>query len=490
MAKYRVQIDPPMPDRERIAASRDFDSLYKQYQTQSRFEFWRNIYRKPRNFAILVMVIAVGALVIESNQDEMRPTFRVQPLDTVVFSPPTLETLTLSAMDQQVVSIRTSGDASLIIPAFAWQDSAGNKIVDSVRLYVQLVSGAKEWFQAGLPRSDTGILRQLNALNVYALQDGKRLRLRPEKPIQVKWFLDEKPEDIAFYRLDSTQENWAPIADAQWKGHAGVLYEGPISSLPEPVKPNLAAPIASALPSKPPLPFGIELKNPQAYPEFASYKQTFWAYVDQPGSVNPWDAGLIDAEDPWDDIRVEKKGNGLYELKFSRAAQSTGRMQIQRVLARPILQAKSKAEANHLYQQQLTAWRTEVAQIEFQDSLLRQTYEAALQAYEDSLAQWNALQQGAVSPVTSGFFSYYLTELTASGYWSQQVGDFPMREVEWKAEEMAELAYWLPWCYAVGEEQVYPLEVKNGNIWVPEEAKQVWLRADTLVRLLDLTTLP
>lgn len=68
MAKYKINLDKPLPDAKRIEAHRNFPALMKRYQVVTRFEFWRKLYKNPLYFASLVAIIAVFYLVIEASQ--------------------------------------------------------------------------------------------------------------------------------------------------------------------------------------------------------------------------------------------------------------------------------------------------------------------------------------------------------------------------------------------------------------------------------------
>ncbi|MEM7654629.1 MAG: hypothetical protein AAF399_00760, partial [Bacteroidota bacterium] len=80
MSKYKIHIDKPLPEPKQVARHKDFDSLYRDYQVNTRFDFWRNLYRKPTVFAAMVAGIAILFLVIQATESESAAPWGSSPI--------------------------------------------------------------------------------------------------------------------------------------------------------------------------------------------------------------------------------------------------------------------------------------------------------------------------------------------------------------------------------------------------------------------------
>lgn len=80
MSKYKFHIDKPLPDSEQINRHKDFGRLYGQYETATRFGFWRRMLKGPKLFASVVLIGVLVWLVFEaSGGDAQEDTPLIQP---------------------------------------------------------------------------------------------------------------------------------------------------------------------------------------------------------------------------------------------------------------------------------------------------------------------------------------------------------------------------------------------------------------------------
>jgi len=479
MNKYRIHIDPPLPDRDRIAGYKDFDALYGQYQTHTRFEFWRNLYRKPRNFALLAMVVAVGVLVFRSEEETAteRP-YRLFPA-TEQWDP-TPEVRAVSSAEP--TDLVLTPQIQVHIPAQAWQDSNGQVIEGPVALHHRVLIGPEKAFVAGVPRPrEQATLQALHLVDIYATQDGRRLQLREGYPLQVSWQLTQKLPQIAGQRLDGDQQRWIPMDE---------LSVAPLQTeaSPKPQRPaildqradTLIAKGAKAL-SPPGRPFGVSLSNPEAYPEFRRYQKVYWEAVPRPGTVDPWEAGLTDQQNGWEDVSVrELPVTGLYELRFARVT-AEGGIEMKRVTARPVFEAETDAQAQRIWEQRKAAYQRALVNHRRQDSLLRVQQEriaVARRAYEADLAAWEAARSKGADAPSEWQLSYELEQTGVSGYWQQGEQVNLTQTVAFPSKEASNtlLPALKPWVYALSEDRWLPISINEDGGQLPdtEQAPTLW----------------
>jgi hypothetical protein len=479
MNKYRIHIDPPLPDRDRIARYQDFDSLYGQYQTHARFEFWRNLYRKPHHFALLVMVAIVGILVFRSKEEAAaeRP-YRLLPAAEQLDLPRGLRTVSSAEPTDLVLTPQVQ----VHIPASAWQDSSGQLIEGPVSLHHRVLIGPEKAFVAGVPRPrEQATLQALHLVEIYATQDGRRLQLRAGYPLRVSWPLTQELPQLAVQHLDDEAQRWIPVGKSK-------VSPLPAEASPKPQRPAILDQKADTLiakgaktPTPPRRPFGVSLSNPEAYPEFRQYQKVYWEAVPRPGTVDPWEAGLTQPQNDWEDVSVRKLPvTGLYELRFIRVT-AQGGIEIKRVAARPVFEAETEAEAQRIWEQRKATYQRTIAELRREDSLLKvqqNRIAAARRAYEAELAAWEAAHHRATDAPAGWSLTYELEQPGVSGYWQRGEQATLSQELAFPTEEMKHALppSLLPWCYAVVENRWLPLAINEDGVQLPatEQAATLW----------------
>ncbi|MEO1416796.1 MAG: hypothetical protein AAFW00_16040 [Bacteroidota bacterium] len=358
MSRYKINIDQPLPDPQVMRKHKDFDSLYDAYRVNSKFEFWRNIYKNPRFFGIFVILAAVGFLVFDSVQEEearaevvwfqppfdpLQPAYQVMPIDT-----------------EAMMTRFTEADFQLKIPEDAFVEAPNEEI----ELRYRYLPDARSWFLVDLPmQNDTGFYRSPGIVEIQAWAGDRPATLKPEVKIEVSYTLPQRPEGYNASRLDTTEMDWKPlgvvpvnpVADTQ-----GLLALGPKPGYEVVQAEMVAKSAASPSLKRPGRPFGVKLKNMQDFPDFRPYQQIFWEYIPGAGSSNPWEERLIGPDQGWNDVRARKMDDDRYQLTFTKTLEDGGLMR-RRVMAKPIKGVQSENQAQNWYAQQQAAYAQAVA---------------------------------------------------------------------------------------------------------------------------------
>ncbi|MDX1906454.1 MAG: hypothetical protein SF053_05410 [Bacteroidia bacterium] len=335
MSQYHIHIDPKLPDSDKIRQYKNFETVYTQYQAAHRLSFWRNLYRNPRYFAALVAVGAVGWLVYEASLEPPQAQLPQAAATPAVFPARLPDPQLTSLTDTRWVDI-TPG-----LQLQATPDAFGIQPGTPFQLEVVWTQAPAAQYLTGLPLqhviADAGILR------VQARLGDSLLPLRPGQFLTLRRTAPADAPVLNLLRLEH---------DSLWVNLAQDISR----NCPEPdqpaAPPHTAESPAPEVVPPPARPFGVQVRNAADFPEFAGYARVYWAWVPGPGSADPWQEGLI-GDKSWEQVRVRRKGD-LFELMFTR--QAGAGVEIKRVLARPLFEARTEAEANQLYQAQLRDW--------------------------------------------------------------------------------------------------------------------------------------
>lgn len=334
MSKYKIHIDPRLPDARTAARHRDFDTLYDRYQVTARFEFWRRLYRNPRFFAGLVAVVAVAFLVFEASETPAKNS--------------ALQAAPVAGPAWQVVSVPDSGltlrhdSLRLVVPPGAFVTPSGQPAPGPVQLRYRYLPGPAAFLATGLTFGPATDLPQpqasLGLVEVAAWCDSQALALRPGQYIEVSLLTPPAQGAVTAALWDSS--TWMPL-----EPHRLDTLRGEPPPVLRPASDFLTAK-AAARPVPPVRPFGVRLRNTASFPEFRGYAQVYWLALSGPGNIDPWAEGLLDPAQGWE-VRAARRAGDVYALTFARRQ---GGGVVQRLVeARPLFALRSEAEAQAFY---------------------------------------------------------------------------------------------------------------------------------------------
>lgn len=424
MSNYKININKPKPDTDTIRKYQNFDKLYEEYRVTTRFEFWKQLYRKPTYFAGLVAAIAIIFLVFDTINEDFQ---RENPW---VMSPPVpgMEPafMVLNVDADEALTFEAESGSKITVPEDAFVTTEGKEVEGEVEIRYREFRDQIDLFLAGVPaRYDSANISRplefLGCMEISAWQNGQPLALRKGKSMEIAFLANDTSRRFGVFALNDEKDNWNRQGRDQM-----LLADASVGRLPRPERPAstlildreediLIPKNVSPIVAKPGKPFGVKIKNISDFPEFRGFEKVYWEYLNMEGSVNPWTEGLVGESSVWNDVRVRKTGPRQYELRFGRISDNGG-IVTKTVFATPMFEARSLAQAESLYQERYKAWeealqqRTELAEqrkdYEEKMALARREYEKYLQrlkAWEESvsgdsvIAEVKAFRKFAVS---------------------------------------------------------------------------------------------
>ena len=203
MPKYKINIDKPLPSDKQIEQYKDFDSLYKEYQVMTRFQFWRDLYKKPRYFAGVAAAIAIAFLVHQTviKETPIAPNTQNQQLSLENVTTPFQQTQ-VNANTSSVISL--SEESQLTIPANAFVNAKQEIVSGEVELRYREIQESTD----AIPTQQNLNVESYALLEVEAFQHGEKVFLAEDKSIEVAYITVEGDQEYNVYELNTTEKLW------------------------------------------------------------------------------------------------------------------------------------------------------------------------------------------------------------------------------------------------------------------------------------------
>ncbi len=384
MSNYKIHIDKPLPHVPDIQRHQDFDGLYQKYRSARRFEFWRNLYRKPGYFAALVGLLAVGYLVVESAFPPKADRLLAPPLAAHDIA------LASEALPISGTPLAISPQTQLLTPPDAFVDENGLPATGRIELRYRELNTPWEIFLAGAPlQYDSAGERRLAAaamIEVLAFQEGKPVFLKEDKHILLSYLAADPGIRYQHYFLDTAARMW----DDRGPDELVELPNDQPAIPPRPRRPALLEvrdvkadtliPKAVAMPpAKPGKPFRISIDNMADFPEMRGYEDMYWEKVEDSHANDPNREQVR-----WSTAKMQKGRGDLYRMRLTR--RENGREIVRTVVARPMFRALSSADAQAIYDERLAAYAQALAAYEA-GSTAGSDHASAVQAAERAAAE-------------------------------------------------------------------------------------------------------
>ncbi len=126
------------------------------------------------------------------------------------------ETISVDANDGGVYQFPSG--SKMVVPRAAFANSYGALIEGEVEVHFKEYHDYVDFFLSGIPmeiqfEGKEGVLESAGMIEVYATQNGERLSMLPEKPIEIELkskiaFAGDTPPDFNIYYLDEDKREW------------------------------------------------------------------------------------------------------------------------------------------------------------------------------------------------------------------------------------------------------------------------------------------
>lgn len=125
-------------------------------------------------------------------------------------------TITVNANEGGVYQFPSG--SKMVVPRSAFANSYGALIEGDIEIHFKEYHDFVDFFLSGIPMEieldgKAGVLESAGMIEVYATQDGERLQMIPEKPIDIELkskiaFAGDTPPEFNVYYLDEAQRKW------------------------------------------------------------------------------------------------------------------------------------------------------------------------------------------------------------------------------------------------------------------------------------------
>ncbi|MEM0992449.1 MAG: hypothetical protein AAGI49_05400 [Bacteroidota bacterium] len=393
--RYDIKFNSPELSSERINSHKDFDALLASFEQTKPPQKDRTIIRRIIWMSGAIAAALIG-VVFWFNQSTVDTVEDYQKAATAYFEEqafinPPFENIRPTFASYQVNSeaggtYAYGENSKIIIPATAFQDDRGQALEGEVDLFYREMHDPVDFFLSGIPLTydSAGVsytLESAGMIEIYAEQDGKRVRMMPGKTIDIELaseidmpFLNVPPK-YNIYKLDTEARNWVyqevdRISVLTGEGSTSddpivLAYQNQVEKInaiaeqalaaleeriPMPVKPQQPRQRNSGLPS-------LELDFLDSFGSSAEadairqkYDGAIWQLSAESPSI-PADA----ASEEWEDFEMKEKAAGLYELTLIKGDRRVN------MLVEPVLLDGQYAEALAQYEAGLLAYEQAVS---------------------------------------------------------------------------------------------------------------------------------
>jgi hypothetical protein len=217
MSKRKINYNRPVPDRETVRKHQDFEQVLKQVSVVPKpfiksIGFWGAV----GSSVIALTLVSYQYLNATKNKNAYDATSTLAvntaplPEDTKCISAINkeldheFETFAIDPADEHVLSLK--GGAVIAIPQYAFNTESDATITIKARVF----RDKSEAYGAGIPM-DYGkhhAFESAGMIEIRGIQNGKEVKLKADKEIEITLGLHKSPEDFDFYMLDEAKGDW------------------------------------------------------------------------------------------------------------------------------------------------------------------------------------------------------------------------------------------------------------------------------------------
>lgn len=219
---YKISVGAPQISEDQIDRHRDFESVLQRYNSITQPLYKRPLYKNPKAFLGLVLILVIGALVFIAVKEEKTPgrylenlegggkvfveTPYVNPLAPIDFPE---QSFLVSTVDE--VPVELAPGLRLIVPKGAF----GPQAPAQVEIKFRELSNPVDRLAAGVPSQfdKDGYLRSLALFDLRAYGPQGELSLAEGMELRLEWTaFDQQVSGERLYFLDAVNRRWVSVA--------------------------------------------------------------------------------------------------------------------------------------------------------------------------------------------------------------------------------------------------------------------------------------
>lgn len=225
MKNYKFNRNPEQLSRQDIEKHMNFDALLEAYDRQKAPQRPALVRRlawigSAAAAALMGWWLLFGGSVQPTYETRNRAYFAEQPFVNPPFeSKAKAQFAKYTFPANQGAVYEYASGSRLIVPPAAFETSAGATVDGDVDIYYREMHDFVDFFMSGIPMTydSAGVtytLESAGMIEIYAEQDGQRIRMRPGKTIEVELVSEitspniNRPPRYNIYKLDTVERRW------------------------------------------------------------------------------------------------------------------------------------------------------------------------------------------------------------------------------------------------------------------------------------------
>jgi hypothetical protein len=377
---------------EEINQQKNFKSVLNSYYKLPK----KHLYRSPKLFGAIIIIIAVSAVVLLENLNDAKDKSK-EMIQQKGITPP------LPSMDiqdsvyiihpQHADTIVHSSGTRICIPAFAFVDSSGKEITSEVQLTYREFTNQAEAFLSGIPMqydsaNSNYVFTTAGMFQINAVSNQKQVVLQKNKSLQVIMPSEYDAKGFNSYQFDEKDDKWLLVgndsssdylqkkAERFFDSYQGKELPSMVKVAKKLVKARQALrKVAVEKPFQPRLldskkeTFRVEL-DVQDFPELSEFNNVLFEVQD--GQVIKGK----DINHEWSNMKIKKSEDGLnYIVEFSEPYSKSF------YKVTPVFAEEDFKSAYQLYEKKSKSYKSKLAQKANEETLAA----SQLKALQDSM---------------------------------------------------------------------------------------------------------
>ncbi len=225
---YNYKLNQKPLDKGRIEQHKDFDALIKRVESanpppkKQLKVASKRLYVWAGGIAAALLIGFFALSNVFQNQGDYQAQSTAYFAEQPYVNPPVktlekkAETVTVDANEGGVYQFPSG--SKMVVPRAAFANSYGALIEGEVEVHFKEYHDYVDFFLSGIPMEiqfdgKEGVLESAGMIEVYATQNGERLTMLPEKPIDIELksqiaFAGDTPPEFNIYYLDEDKRQW------------------------------------------------------------------------------------------------------------------------------------------------------------------------------------------------------------------------------------------------------------------------------------------